>query len=108
MPFAWVESIADDTVAEIDVDARRTAQDFVGDFLRTAAEARRSQRTTDPDAHEHWQRLLRETIAPLYEQSPRGRRYLVSPSDAALAGTLLDEAESIGLDLLVRAEEGRD
>ena len=108
VPFAWVESIADDTVAEIDVDARRTAQDFVGDFLRTAAEARRSQRTTDPDAHEHWQRLLRETIAPLYEQSPRGRRYLDSPSDADLAGPLLDEAESIGLDLLVRAEEGRD
>jgi DNA repair protein SbcD/Mre11 len=108
VPFAWVESIADDTVAEIDIDARRSAQDFVGDFLRTAAEARRSERTTDPDAHEHWQRLLRETIAPLYEQSPRGRRYLVSPSDADLADTLLDEAESIGLDLLVRAEEGRD
>jgi DNA repair exonuclease SbcCD nuclease subunit len=108
VPFAWVESIADDTVPEIDVDARRSAQDFVGDFLRTVAEARRSERTTDPEAHEHWQRLLRETVAPLFEQAPRGRRYLTPPTDAELAGELLDEAESIGLDLLVRAEEGRD
>jgi DNA repair exonuclease SbcCD nuclease subunit len=108
VPFAWVESIADDTVAEIDVDARRSAQDFVGDFLRTAAEARRSERTTDPEAHEHWRRLLRETVAPLYERAPRGRRYLAAPTDAELAGSLLDDAESIGLDLLVRAEEGRD
>ncbi|HEX7172868.1 MAG TPA: DNA repair exonuclease [Candidatus Limnocylindria bacterium] len=108
VPFAWVESIADDTVPQIDIDARRTAQDFVGDYLRTVAEARRAERTTDPEAHEHWQRLLRETIAPLFEHAPRGRRYLVSPTDAELAGRLLDEAESIGLDLLVRAEEGRD
>jgi DNA repair exonuclease SbcCD nuclease subunit len=107
VPFAWVESITDDTVAEIDVDARRSAQDFVGDFLRTIAEARRSERTTDPEAHERWQQLLRETVAPLYEQSPRGRRHLVAPTDAELAGFLLDEAESIGLDLLVRAEEDR-
>ena len=107
VPVAWVESVADATVAEIDLDARRSAQDFVGDFLRTVAEARRSERTTDPEAHEHWQRLLRETIAPLYEQAPRGRRYLVPPTDAELAGALLDEAESIGLDRLVRAEEDR-
>ncbi len=108
VPFAWVESITDDTVPEIDVDARRSAQDFVGDFLRTVAEARRSERTTDPEAHEHWQQLLRETVAPLFEQAPRGRRYLVVPTEVDLAGSLLDEAESIGLDLLVRAEEGRD
>ena len=108
VPFAWIESIADDTVPEIDVEARRTAQDFVGDFLRTVAEARRSERTTDPEAYERWHRLLRETVAPLFEQAPRGRRYLVAPSDAELAGSLLDEAEAIGLDLLVRAEEGRD
>lgn len=108
VPFAWVESIADDTVPEIDVEGRRSAQDFVGDYLRTVAEARRSERTTDPDAHEHWRRVLRESVAPLYEHAPRGRRYLVSPTDAELAGELLDRAESIGLDLLVRAEEGRD
>ena len=107
VPFAWVESIADDSVPEIDVAARRSAQDFVGDFLRTVADARRSERTTDPEAHERWQRLLRETVAPLFEQAPRGRRYLSSPTDADLAGSLIDEAESIGLDLLVRAEEDR-
>ena len=107
VPFAWLESLTDATQPEVDLDARRSAQDFVGDFLRTVGEARRSERTTDPEAHERWQALLRETIAPLFEQSPRGRRSLTAPSDADLVGPLLDEAESIGLDLLLRAEEGR-
>jgi exonuclease SbcD len=107
VPFAWLESIADATLPELDLEARRTAQDFVGDFLRTVGEVRRSERTTDPDAHERWQSVLRETIAPLFEQSPRGRRSLAAPTDADLVGPLLDEAEAIGLDLLVRAEEGR-
>ena len=107
VPFAWLESISDDTLSEIDLDARRSAQDFVGDFLRTVAEARRSERSTDPEEHERWRSLLRETVAPLFEQSPRARRYLTAPSDAEIIGPLLDDAESMGLDLLVRAEEER-
>jgi len=108
-PFAWVESIRDATRAEIDLEARREAPDFVGDFLRTVATARRSGRTTDPEEHERWRTELRSAIAPLYDESPRGRRVLrdARPGDDELIGALLDEAEALGIDLLVAAEEAR-
>jgi DNA repair protein SbcD/Mre11 len=108
-PFAWVESVQDATRADTDLVARREAPDFVGDFLRTAAAARRSAGTTDPDEHERWTRILRTAVAPLFEESPRGRRYLVAarPDDDELAGALLDDAEALGLDLLLAAESDR-
>ena len=108
-PFAWVESVRDATRAEVDLAARREAPDFVGDFLRTVASARRSARTTDPDEHERWTTLLRGAVAPIFTESTRGRRYLAStrPDDDALAGALLDDAESLALDLLLAAEEER-
>jgi len=108
-PFVWIESVSDATRPEIDVEARRDAPDFVGDFLRTVAAARRSGRTTDPDEHERWQLILQESVHALFEASPRGRRYLrsVAPSEDALVGALLDEAETLGLDLLVGAEDDR-
>jgi DNA repair exonuclease SbcCD nuclease subunit len=108
-PLAWVESVRDGTRSEIDVDVRRDAPDFVGDFLRTVAAARRSGRTTDPDEHERWQGVLHEAIHPLFEAAPRGRKYLraVTPSDEDLTGVLLEEAEAIGLALLVGAEDDR-
>jgi DNA repair exonuclease SbcCD nuclease subunit len=108
-PFAWVESIRDGSRAEVDLEARREAPDFVGDFLRTVASARRSARTTDPEEHERWTALLREASAPLFDESPRGRRLLraVRPADAELSGDLLDEAESLAVDLLLAAEAER-
>jgi exonuclease SbcD len=108
-PLAWIESIRDATRAEIDIEARRDAPDFVGDFLRTVAAARRSGRTTDPEEHERWQLMLRESVHALFEAAPRGRRYLagVAPDAEALVGGLLDEAESLGLDMLVGAEDDR-
>lgn len=108
-PLAWIESVRDATRPEIDVEARRDAPDFIGDFLRTVAAARRSGRTTDPEQHEQWQLLLRESVHALFEAAPRGRRYLgsVAPTDEALVGELLDEAETLGLDLLIGAEDDR-
>ena len=108
-PLVWIESVRDATRSEIDVDARRDAPDFVGDFLRTVGTARRSGRTTNPEEHERWQLILRESVHALFEASPRGRRYLraVAPSEDSLVGELLDEAETLGLDLLVGAEDDR-
>ena len=108
-PFSWVESIRDATRPEIDLDSRRDAPDFVGDFLRTVATARRSERTTDPEEHERWTALLRGAVGPLFDESQRGRRILrdVRPTDDALAGAMLDEAEALGIDLLLAAEEER-
>jgi hypothetical protein len=93
----------------VDVSARREAPDFVGDFLRTVAAARRSGTTTDPEEHERWAGELRSALAPVFDDSPRGRRHLaeVRPDDDALLGDLLDEAETLGLDLLLSAEEDR-
>ena len=106
-PFAWVESIRDATRPDVDLATRRDAPDFIGDFLRTVASARRSARTTDPDEHERWTATLRSAVAPLFDESQRGRRLLrdVRPSDAALVDELLDEAEALGIDLLLAAEE---
>ncbi|MGH2402701.1 MAG: metallophosphoesterase family protein, partial [Candidatus Limnocylindria bacterium] len=108
-PLAWIESIRDATRAEIDLEARRDAPDFVGDFLRTVAAARRSGRTTDPEEFERWQAILGESVHALFEAAPRGRKYLrdVAPDADALVGPLLDEAETLGLDLLVGAEDDR-
>lgn len=108
-PFAWVDSVRDATRADVDVDLRREAPDFVGDFLRTAASARRSARTTDPEEHERWLHLLRGAVAPVFDESQRGRRLLreVRPGDEELTGDLLDEAEALALVLLLAAEEDR-
>jgi DNA repair protein SbcD/Mre11 len=106
-PFAWVESVRDATRPDIDLDARRGSPDFVGDFLRTVAEARRSERTTDPDEHERWAEVLRGAVAPVFDESQRARRLLrdTRPSDEELTGQLLDEA--LAVDLLLAAEEER-
>jgi DNA repair exonuclease SbcCD nuclease subunit len=108
-PFAWVESVRDVTRPEVDLESRRNAPDFVGDFLRTAAVARRSRSSTDPDEHERWASLLRSAVSPLFDESLRGRRHLAAgrPSDDALATELLAEAEALGVDLLLAAEEER-
>ncbi|MGQ0606889.1 MAG: metallophosphoesterase family protein [Chloroflexota bacterium] len=108
-PLAWIESVRDATRSEIDLEARRDAPDFVGDYLRTVAAARRSGRTTDPEEHERWQAVLRGSVHALFEAAPRGRRYLasVAPGEDALVGELLDRAETLGLDLLIGAEDDR-
>jgi hypothetical protein len=108
-PWTWVEIVADATLPAIDIAARRGAPDFVGDFLRTTASARRAERTTDPEEHDRWIALLRAAVAPLFDDAPRGRRYLraARPDDGALLTELVDEAELLGLDLLVAAEDER-
>lgn len=108
-PWAWLETIANATLPAVDLAARRGAPDFVGDFLRTAAAARRAARTTDPEEHDRWAAALETAVAPLFVEAPRGRRYLVraKPAEEALLGPLLDEAELLGLDLLLAAEDER-
>lgn len=108
-PFAWVESVADATRPDVDLDLRRETPDFIGDFLRTAASARRSAYTTDPEEHDRWTALLRAAVAPVFDESQKGRRYLrdARPDDDELSGELLDHAEALAIDLLLAAEEER-
>lgn len=107
-PFAWLESIVDASRPAIDLAARRAVPDFAGDFLRTVESARRADRGTDPEAHETWRAILHDALRPLFDEWPRGRRYLAAarPTDEELFGTVLDEAEGIGIDLLLATEEG--
>ncbi|MDQ6683358.1 MAG: DNA repair exonuclease [Chloroflexota bacterium] len=108
-PLAWVESIRNETRPAVDLAARRGAPDFIGDFLGTADAARRAERSTDPDEHARWAELLRAAVAPLFDGSPRGRRFLhdARPSDSTLSGELLDAAQALALDTLLGAEEER-
>ena len=50
-PFVWVEQIVDQTRPHVDLDARRGAQDFLGDLLRLIDELRGSaEKTAEFDA----------------------------------------------------------
>ena len=77
--------------------------------MASRVSSRASGRTTDPEEHERWDAALRGAIAPLFEESQRGRKFLAAsrPTDDALSGDLLDDAEALGLDLLLAAEEDR-
>lgn len=94
VPFVWVERVDLETSRVIDVEARRTGQDFVGDLLRLFNEYR-----NDADRRE----ALRQEIRTLYS-SPRGRRFLQPPTPEELL-TCLDAAETQCLDLLIGDDE---
>ena len=107
MPFAWIESVRDETRAELDLADRRLADDFLGDLLRRFDEARTSLREANaddaPDATGPPDPVLAQlegSLDSLYCHE-RARRYLreVRPDRARLM-ELLDEAESMVADLL--------
>lgn len=94
-PFVWVGSLEVNTRPPVDIEARRAAQDFLGDLLRLSESYR-----NDPA------RLtsLRQELATLYSSS-QGRRLLTYPTDEDLLGWLAT-AEVQCLDLLAGEEEG--
>ncbi|KRT66805.1 MAG: phosphoesterase [Candidatus Dadabacteria bacterium CSP1-2] len=92
--FVWVESVQDMTRPAIDVDQRRKVQDFVGDFLR-AAENLRMENDTRAALHDLiTKRPEHRLIAPQIDQL----------SDSELL-EVVDNAETLGLDQLLRDEE---
>jgi len=107
-PFAWIESVRDESRSELNLAERRLADDFLGDILRRFEQARVSLRSsTDLEAigdraapPDPIVAQIQESIDLLYCHE-RARRYLrdVRPSEARLAD-LLDEAESIVVDRL--------
>lgn len=92
-PPVWVETVAAKTRPPVDLDARRRAEDIVGDCLRLFEEYRQ-----DPARRGG----LTSHLADLYHD-PRLRPFLSPPDDVDLLG-LLDEAETLCLDHLL--EEG--
>jgi hypothetical protein len=101
VPFAWVESIRDETRSEIDLAERRQADDFLGDVLRrfdTAEQAIVAGGAEEPSAIPA---DLKSVIDGLYANE-RARRYLrerqLSPADVA---RLLRDASTTVADRLV-------
>ena len=92
--FVWVESVRDDTKPDVDLNERRKAGDFVGDFLRAIEEARNDAERLDE---------LRTALKPVLEDRSV-RKALSEPSEAQIRAWL-DEAEVLGVDALL-GEEG--
>ncbi len=92
-PCVWVESLASETRAPLDLEGRRDGQDLLADFLRAAEEAR-----SNPQALA----AVREALQKLLDR--REIRELWTPSDTELR-QLVDEAVALGADLLL-PEEG--
>ncbi|MFP3869048.1 MAG: exonuclease SbcCD subunit D [Desulfobacteraceae bacterium] len=92
--FVWVESVQTRTRPLLDIDRKRQVQDFVGDFLR-AAEAIRQDR--QPAA------ILHNLLTQRPEHYPI-TRYLKQLTQADLLA-LLNDAETLGLDLLLGDED---
>ena len=92
--FVWVESVQVATRPTIDIEKRRAIEDFVGDFLRVAEKLR-----TQQNASETMRELLtnRPEHRVIAEQIEHLRETDLSP--------ILDEAEALGLDQLLREEE---
>lgn len=91
-PFAWCERIEDRTAGPFDREERLQGSDFVADLLRLCDQTKK-----DPELLGK----LREGLSDLFHHW-KYRRYLKDavPDDPALSG-LLDEAESMALNLLV-------
>jgi DNA repair exonuclease SbcCD nuclease subunit len=93
--FVWVESIRNVTKPAINLEERRNASDFAGDFLQLVEMYRKDDKMREE---------LLKSLAPLF-QDRRGRKWLTQPDDAQILDWL-ENAESIGLDKLIT--EGRD
>ena len=92
-PFAWLDSIRNETRPSIDLGARREAGDLLGEALREFGRSRAAVRDgQEADLH--------ELLADLYEQ-PRVRRVLAGarPATTDLLA-LLDSAEARVIDQL--------
>jgi len=92
--FVWVESVQDQTRRAIDIPQRRQAEDFVGEFLKAAEELRTMQ-----DAASE----IRELLSKPREHSVIAEQLEQLKDEDLLA--ILDDAEAMGLDWLLKGEE---
>ena len=91
-PFAWCERIEDETASPFNRQERIEGSDFVADLLRLC-----DQSKTDPELLTQ----LRDSLSDLYDHRTFARYLKDSvPSDNDMA-VLIDEAESIAVNLLV-------
>lgn len=111
VPFAWVESVRDETRSELDLGERRLADDFFGDVLRRFANARLALEVTGGCDGEAANAAASERAASIFEElegvldglyaNERARRYLRDrrPGETELA-SLVGAAEALVADRL--------
>ncbi|MCH8815186.1 MAG: DNA repair exonuclease [Chloroflexi bacterium] len=93
-PFVWVERLEDATGSPIDLEQRRSGQDFVADFLGLVDEYR-----NEPERAAS----LRQHLGLLFDAG-RAQKLLDEPTAADLRDWL-DAAEAMCLDLLTAEED---
>ena len=93
-PFVWVERLEVDTRPPIDLEERRSGQDFVADFLGLVDGYREDPKLVDS---------LRTRLKPLFH-SQRAHRLLDAPTDQELR-EWLEAAETLCLDLLTAEDD---
>ncbi len=92
--FVWVESINNNTSPTIDIEKRREAKDYVGDFLCVANNLRNDQ----------------EVLKKVHSLLERRSEYRIiakqidNLSESELLA-IIDDAEIMGLDCLIQSEE---
>lgn len=92
--FVWVESIKTATKPAVDLEERRKAEDFVGDFLRVIEETRGETGIIDS---------LAPALEGLFKQS-KAQKYLPEPTEEQIRAWL-DAAEIYAFDALAREGE---
>lgn len=93
-PFVWVERLEVDTRPPIDLEERRSGQDFVADFLGLVDGYREDPKLVNS---------LRTHLKPLF-LSQRAHRLLDAPTDQELR-EWLEAAETVCLDLLTAEDD---
>ena len=92
--FVWVESVQNRTRPPVDIARKRQVQDFIGDFLRAAEALRQDQQPTA---------RLHKLFAARSEHTLIARHLKqLAQNDWSV---LLDDAETLGLDLLLGDQE---
>lgn len=96
----WTESVQVATRPDLDLDARRQAEDFLGDFLRIA------------DGAASDEEKLADVLAGLRSQVSATHGRALDDAGVGLNGVTLDDvagwlrqAEALGADMLLRAED---
>lgn len=102
--FVWIEAISVCTRPEIDIAARRKTPDFVGDFLKRFSEVRAGLDGLNPG--EKREELIK-IICRLVQNRPEFNKisFMLEQFSTEELISLLEEAEMLGLNLLVAGEE---
>lgn len=102
--FVWLESIIISTKSEIDIEARRKAPDFIGDFLRRSMEIRNSLTRLEQSKEN---KAVHEIVRNYVSKRPEFNKisFILDSMDERELLAVLDDAENIGLNLLIEGEE---